>query len=590
MQPGHSGSAESGSDAQRYGPLVVIVGLLVGIALMVFIGGGDEDPDATSSGEEHPTSVTSAAVGAPAPTGAMPMTYDEAVAAGTAEDYDWGDRCDPETGRVKVPSVYATPCVPVFEGDNGGATHPGVTDDTITIVRYLPDRGGDIAALLNSIDANDTQPQQTETVEDYLELYSSRAETYGRRFEVIEVSASGGLEDEVAARADAVQIATEIKPFAVIGGPALDGGAFAEELARNEILCVGCGVALPESVIQENAPYVWGAQPSPDQSLSTLAPWINRTDEAAVAAGNPDGATNAVFSPQFEDTERKVGVIHYDRDPPIFGDTAEAQEAMFEETAHESESYLFDLATMPEKATELIAKYKSAGITTILFLGDPMMPVQLTKAATEQEYFPEWILAGAVLTDTNMFGRLYDQEQMTQAFGISNLAVPTIQDLQDPIVVYRWYFGADTLPPAPSQYALLQPPARLLVDGVNMAGPELTPDTFAQGLFRMPPSGGGPTTPQISYGNWGFYAQSDYMGIDDSVEIWWDGSVEAADERGAPGVGVWRRAHDGERFTAEDAPAPAPFDDQDSVTVFDELPPEDTPPTYEPPPGSPAAG
>ena len=37
-----------------------------------------------------------------------------------------------------MPSVYAPPCVPVFEGDNGGATSPGVTADSITIVVYQP--------------------------------------------------------------------------------------------------------------------------------------------------------------------------------------------------------------------------------------------------------------------------------------------------------------------------------------------------------------------------------------------------------------------------------------------------------------------
>jgi hypothetical protein len=589
MQPASDGSATTSSHLRRYGPLAAIVVVLLAIGAIVALGGGDDD--VASTDDTTSTTLSAGDAGAPEPTGRMPITYAEAEAAGTVDDYDWGGNCDPETGRVKLPSVYATPCVPVFEGDNGGATHGGVTEDTITIVRYIPDPQSDMTALLNSMGANDSDEDQSQTVQDYLELYGSVAETYGREIEFVDFHATGPADQEVVSRADAEEIATEIDPFAVIGGPGLDRGAFAEELAQNEILCLGCGLATPDSMIQERAPYVWGATPTPNQFLETLAAWINGTEEAAEAAGNPDAGVNAIYSPQFEDTERKVGVIHFEQDPPIFDDTAAEQQGEFEATYALRESYLFELSTMPEKATELITKFKSEGITTILFLGDPVMPIHLTTAATEQEYFPEWVFTGTALTDTNALGRLYDQTQMAHAFGVSNLPAPTAQDIQDPIQLYRWYFGGDdTLPPAENQYALLAPPANFLIDGIQMAGPDLTPETFARGIFRMPPAGGGPTTPQVSYGNWGFFGQTDYMGIDDTVEIWWDPTVEVEDERGEMGVGAWRRAHGGQRFTAEDAPLPAPFVVEGTVTVIDELSAEDTPPDYPPPAGSPAAG
>ena len=147
------------------------------------------------------------------------------------------------------------------------------------------------------------------------------------------------------------------------------------------------------------------------------------------------------------------------------------------------------------------------------------------------------------------------------------------------------------MPPAPNHDALQWPPAAWLVAGIHMAGPDLTPETFARGLFRLPPTGGGPTTPQISYGNWGVFDAVDYAGIDDATEIWWDPSVRAEDERGQVGTGAWRRSHGGARFTPQDAPTPAPFTDADSAaTVLDRLPAEDRPPDYPPPPASPAAG
>jgi hypothetical protein len=218
------------------------------------------------------------------------------------------------------------------------------------------------------------------------------------------------------------------------------------------------------------------------------------------------------------------------------------------------------------------------------------MPIYLTQAATEQEYFPEWIFTGTALTDTNTLARQYDRTQMEHAFGISQLAVPVNQDLQESIGLYRWWTGDDTaVPPAAAQYNLIAPRARFLVNGIHMAGPELTPETFEQGLFRIPPAGGTPTAPQISFGNWGFFPEPDYMGIDDSSEIWWDADYEAEDERGTVGLGVWRRARDGARFTAADAPAPNPFVEEGTVTVLEQLPDEALPPEYPPPPGSPAA-
>ena len=74
----------------------------------------------------------------------------------------------------------------------------------------------------------------------------------------------------------------------------------------------------------------------------------------------------------------------------------------------------------------------------------------------------------------------------------------------------------------------------------------------------------------MSYGNWGFFEDTDYAGIDDSAEIWWDPTVEVEDETGTVGAGAWRRAHGGERFVdEEDVPVPNPFaDPDDTVTVL----------------------
>ena len=128
MQPADDGGSARSNQLRRYGPVAIIVVLLVVIAGIVVVAGGEDDDDTagesgTSGGSEW-TSVQGREPGAPEPTGEMPVTYAEAEEDGTLDDHTWSDTCDTDRGTITVPSVYAPPCVPAFEGDNGGATSP----------------------------------------------------------------------------------------------------------------------------------------------------------------------------------------------------------------------------------------------------------------------------------------------------------------------------------------------------------------------------------------------------------------------------------------------------------------------------------
>ena len=130
-----------------------------------------------------------------------------------------------------------------------------------------------------------------------------------------------------------------------------------------------------------------------------------------------------------------------------------------------------------------------------VFLGDPIMPIYLTKAATDQDYFPEWIITGTVLTDTTVFGRQYDQEQWAHAFGVSSLGARVPQDQGEAWRLHRWFYDED--PVAKKLVAVINEPLRILMLGIHMAGPDLTPETFRDGLFAYPPSGHLPTSPYL---------------------------------------------------------------------------------------------
>ena len=102
---------------------------------------------------------------------------------------------------------------------------------------------------------------------------------------------------------------------------------------------------------------------------------------------------------------------------------------------------------------------------------------------------------------------------------------------------------------------VILPPLSQLFLGIQLAGPDLTPETYRDGLFKAPASGGGPTTPLVSYGpDSGFKMigenceldapRPDYYAIDDTVEIWWDAEATGPDESGKDGKGLWRYAND----------------------------------------------
>ncbi len=216
----------------------------------------------------------------------------------------------------------------------------------------------------------------------------------------------------------------------------------------------------------------------------------------------------------------------------------------------------------------------------MIFLGDPVMPIYLTKAATEQNYFPEWLVTGTVLTDTTTFGRLYDQKQWAHAFGISSLPARLPQDQSDAWRLYTWFYGKK--PGAPKTVAVNFPPISTLMTGISLAGPDLTPQTFRDAMFALPPTGGGPTTPQVSWGDHGYFVQPDYLAVDDMQEIWWDAKAEGLDEQGVKGTGMMRYADGGKRYLPGEMPATDPhaFIQEGSVLGYPKPLPAETPPTY----------
>ena len=570
-EPEHPGWMKA---LRRYGPIGAVDVLLVG-AFLVFGGGGDDDDDEGGTDEAATGTATEDELIL-----SGPMTPQRAELEGV--DVDFGPTCDTETGRIMLVSVYAPPCVEPFEGDNGGATSPGVTEDEVLIVYYQADPALDPLTAATAEEAGaDVDPESAAaTLQDFVRLYNEIFETYGRTVRVEVYTGTGAGDDLAAAQADAIAI-TEMEPFAVIGGPAQAGANFAGELASNGIVCgPGCATALPEAIVEEFAPYLWTQGPTPEQGVALASEMV------ANLAG--PGKAELAGSPEMQSQDRVYGLLHYDNadgdHQPVFEQFVESLEENGIEIATDVE-FTLDLARGQETARTNIGRLQEAGVTTIIYYGDPLTPNFLTNEATAQGYFPEWILGPNVLMDTTLFARQVDFENQWQnGFGMALIGARGERSTDGAWRIYEWAFGKE---PANNTVNIFENYVRTIFTGIHLAGPELTPESFRDSMLRYPVSGGGPTEPQVSRGEQGVWPEFDWGGSDDMSLIWFDPEATGADEVGNEGTGMYRYANGGERYTLGNLPDSVEdaglFDVENSVTVYDQVPEEDTTPRYEPP-------
>jgi hypothetical protein len=562
--------------ARRYAPFLAMV---MAIAAVVVVFGGD------TGGDDAGTTATEVA-STDELMASGPVTWDRAEAEGRTDEIEWGPDCDTETGRIRIPILVVPQCVEPFSGDNGGATYRGVTEDEILLIYYQTDPALDpIGASMVSATGADVDPESgARALQDYTDLYNSIFETYGRRVRVETFTGTGAGDDREAARADAITIA-EREPFAVIGGPLQSGPAFAVELAARDIICgPTCATALPEEIVDEYYPYLWQVGPTPDQAAALAAEMIGKL-------ARPGPATLA-GDPALQSQDRRYALVHYDT---AEGDHQAVFEALRDQLAENDVEltidipYELDMAAMQEDARTIISRLESSGITTVIFYGDPLMPGTLTTEATAQDYRPEWILGPSLLADTTIFGRRADGEQWKNGFGLSLTAARADRSTIDAFQVYEWAYGA---PPENNTVSVIEPLVRTMFTGIHLAGPDLNPESLRDGFYRAPPAGGTPMTAQVSRGDHGVWPEQDNGGSDDATIVWWDPAATGEDETGNEGVGMYRFANGGQRYTLGNFPESPEeaglFDVENSVTVYEQVPPEEQTPEYPPPEIEPA--
>lgn len=582
------GSPQTPTDLSASGPGGPVTSVPAGAddpASLAADAGAVQDASGVVGGAAGGATGPAAGAGGPA-TGATskgPQTTGGAVqtAPGVGPD------CDHGTGRIMVPTKFAPPCMPVFSGDNGGATSPqGVTKEAINVVVYRIRQNPATAQALKAAGAYDDDEPTRETQRRYFDYFSQHYETYGRKVNLLFKQGTGEPADDAAGKADAIDIATRLNAFAVINDP---NNAFVDELVARKVICI-CTTSQPQEFYEARNPYAGYTT-----LMSSTQGYVHRAEYVGkrLARRKAQHAGDATY----KTLERTFALLYFETADRAYesGATFFDQELKAKYGVQLLERLPFTGAVGPgsdpnktqQQAGPLIQKLKDRGVTSVVYAGDPLSPAIFTKEATKQRYNPEWIITGSALVDTSLFARTYDTSQWQNAFGISFLTARLPPEKGDAYNLYNWHRGtSNEKPPAGNTYPVIYAPIFSLFTGIHMAGPNLNPVAFQQGLFNYPVSGGGFTLPTISFGDHGIWPKNavkvDLTAYDDVTEIWWDPLEVGQDEVGNRAAGMYRYVDGGRRYLPGKHPATDPkvFTKEGTVVMYDERPASDRAPDY----------
>jgi hypothetical protein len=426
----------------------------------------------------------------------------------------WGTSVTACTDReLQAPEVeYSPPCF-AFSGDNGGATARGVTADEI-LVSFRKPSDTNLYALLGQLGGVTIDADTERLAEDaaaIVDYVNEHFEFYGRRLRLVGFDGRGQIIPELqgagqdAATNDSLRVANEIGAFADVSALSQP---YADALARNGVVSIGAPY-LSRQWFEERRPYAWSTFPDCTSVAENSAVYTNRRllgRDATHAGGDLAGRprTMAVIAPNN---------LEYQQCVDTFVDGLEAEGNDIQLRL----DYSINVAEMGPAATSIMARIKDEGITSVSCACDAIMQMNLAKEATAGGYEPEWLIAGVGFIETDLGGQIIANnapDQWARSFGSSPWAA---QQPPESSVAYAAYRSVRPDGDPSDLIDIVYHQILTIAIGVQMAGPELTPETFEAGLFGFPPHTGG-----AGAWDWG---PGHYTPVTDIREMWWDGEA-----------------------------------------------------------------
>lgn len=435
----------------------------------------------------------------------------------------------------QIQDTQAPPCVAYWAGNNGGATAAGVT---ATAVRVLASGG--------------PYSDGPRVLADLQDFFNRHFELYGRKVEIIAPQAPTGDCAAVAAAADLYD--KEFQPFATTALDSDSVDCYRAEMAHDHVVTAGTDLWMPSHVVAAYAPYLWSYSMAGEAQMVAIGRFVCGQLAGSAARWSPD--------PLMASEKRRFGLILQSTptpDPPRSTALVKALAGCRVSLAATA-TYLDSQTGLEQSEAAAIAfddnaisAMKAAGVTTVICLCDAASPgggpgaeSAIPLAADAQGYSPEWLLARGNGNDSTVDTSWPDPLQRMGLMGI------TFEPDQVPYVDTTLAAALSEVDPGfqPSgggaeiaYYQRLYWQLLLIVSGLQMAGPDLMPAQFQQGLqtagFPNPPS-------RQQEGAVGFAGASHSMTLDAAV-AWWSNTAQNPAPDGGPGA--WCYADGGRRLS-----------------------------------------
>jgi hypothetical protein len=268
------------------------------------------------------------------------------------------------------------------------------------------------------------------------------------------------------------------------------GSDFLDAMSKRGVLNFGSFLGQPASFFQTYPKLIWGFLPSLEYQADQFAGVL--CDQVV----NKKVATGA-----FLGNDRKFGLA-YTSDPnyetlrglkdrvvakfQACGGSFTTDPAVFPKAG-----YTVDTGTSPRYAAQDMARFKAAGVTTIIWPGG--LETNYSKAAAAIDYHPEWILLGDGFTDSDFANQAYggqegqNQEVWSNAFVVS--PQPQVPIPETGRICFQALRSVD--PNTPEQDSLnsgcdAYNDLRQLFIGIQSAGPRLGPTSIDTGFHALP--------------------------------------------------------------------------------------------------------
>ncbi|HVT63760.1 MAG TPA: hypothetical protein VHD81_01240, partial [Mycobacteriales bacterium] len=422
--------------------------------------------------------------------------------------YKWPDGSITQTFDPQSP-----PCISRWDDSkgNGGATAPGVTGTTINVALPVSSATASWPGLKPIVD-----------------FFNAHFQFYGRKINIVPVPSqqadnitTGKWNNPQFQRADAAQIAAA-KVFATTDfvDPIPESATlpvFLDAMVKHKIIALNGGDVTPYTSKQamiSGAPYLWSYYPTVDELMRNVATMTCRQMAGGKAIHSPD--------PKLKNTPRKY-VIWLPADTLLGGPLPGLSTMQSILKGCGIDAPVVHQPTGRLYSTEMVgamSRLKNDGVTTVIFYpyggnGTPGAPLT---TARQIGYRPEWDVIG--WENYNTAYMLNDPPAETAgAFGIGAWNKQPLQAALEPWAQAGMSAGGidTTLPDARAFYQEMM----LLASGIQMAGPDLTPETFADALHKTTfpnPGAGGPPFYQASVG---FPGDDPFM-VSDYTAFWLD--------------------------------------------------------------------